>query len=405
MIGGRPGVSGGTAESRRSAGTECSSIGVFSSGAVGLGVGLALLCASALAETFPFRHYQVRDGLVQDQAFCAYQDPHGYIWIGTFGGLSRYDGQAFRNYSLRDGLPSSSIHAVYQDRQGRVWVGTPNGVALLQGERFVRQRFRSFKAQPAAYAIRQAADGCLFFATSQGLLEWREGRERLLTDKDGLLAKSCLSLAAAPDGTVYVGTQGGLNRIRSGRIEAFPQLNREDKDEIRSIQVNPDNGALLLTRRYRLTLLRPTGESSDLLPDPAGKTILWDAGADRQGTLWVTSVDGLFVRFPGREFIRLTTASGLLSDWCYELLIDYEDNVWVCSNGGVDKLADRSLILYTAADGLACRHRLVGLPRRGGASRRDRQGRAAARARAASAGRSSCRAGTSSRPAPGRTGS
>ncbi len=322
-------------------------------GVFGSAIGLALLCACALAETFPFRHYQVRDGLVQDQAFCAYQDPHGYIWFGTFGGLSRYDGQAFRNYSLRDGLPSSSIHTVFQDRQGRVWVGTPNGAALLKGDRFVQQNFRSFQVQPPAYAIRQAADGRLLFATSQGLLEWQEGRERLFTEKDGLLAKACLSLATAPDGTVYVGTQEGLHRIRSGRIEALPQLNREEKDEVRSIQVNAENGTLLLTRRNRLTLLRPTGESSDLLPDPAGETILWDAAADRQGTLWVTSVNGLFVRFPGREFIRLTTASGLLSDWCYLILIDYEDNVWICSNGGVDKLADRSLILYTAAGGLA----------------------------------------------------
>jgi two-component system cell cycle sensor histidine kinase/response regulator CckA len=203
------------------------------------------------------------------------------------------------------------------------------------------------------HAIRQMPDGRLFFATDQGLLEWKDGAERLWTEKDGLLSPAVFCLAPGPEDVLYIGTQNGLNRLRAGQVESFPQLNRRGNDEVRTLQVDSDTGVVLLTRRDRLSVLHPDGETTDLLPDPSGRTVLWDAGLDRQGTLWVTSVNGLFVRFPGCGFIRLSSANGLLSDWMYHLCLDYEDNVWICSNAGVDKLADRTLSLFTTADGLA----------------------------------------------------
>lgn len=309
----------------------------------------------AVTETYLFQHYSVREGMVQDQAVAAYQDPSGYVWLGTFGGLSRYDGTSFRNYSLNDGLPSSTIHTIFQDGSGRIWVGTPNGAAFLENQNFVPFSFRSLKSQPSVYAILEVAGQGLFFATRQGLIRLRNGEERLFTQRDGLLDSVVQCLALAPPETVWIGTSSGLNRYRQGKIDAFPGASLKNGDEIRNIFVHPATGDAYLTRSDRVTIIHPSLASEDALPDPQRKTILWDAVLDATGKLWVASVDGLFVRDNGGEFHRLTREAGLSSAWIYKLLLDYEDNLWICSGGGVDKLSDRSLSLLTMSEGLAAK--------------------------------------------------
>ena len=84
---------------------------------------LALWLASpAHAERLPLRTYTTADGLVRNIINVILQDSRGYLWIGTSGGLSRFDGYGFVNYGMSDGLPSESVQAVLEDREGRLWV-------------------------------------------------------------------------------------------------------------------------------------------------------------------------------------------------------------------------------------------------------------------------------------------
>jgi ligand-binding sensor domain-containing protein len=47
--------------------------------------------------------YGVPEGLVQSQVLCIFQDGKGFLWIGTNGGVSRFDGMDFRNFTEYDG--------------------------------------------------------------------------------------------------------------------------------------------------------------------------------------------------------------------------------------------------------------------------------------------------------------
>jgi len=47
---------------------------------------------------FSYKLYTTYDGLAQSQVNCMMQDSKGYLWIGTKGGLSRYDGESFQNF-------------------------------------------------------------------------------------------------------------------------------------------------------------------------------------------------------------------------------------------------------------------------------------------------------------------
>ena len=47
-------------------------------------------------ETFEFERLDTSDGLSDNEVMCIHQDKEGFMWIGTFSGLNRYDGNSFK---------------------------------------------------------------------------------------------------------------------------------------------------------------------------------------------------------------------------------------------------------------------------------------------------------------------
>ena len=58
--------------------------------------------AQKWTESYTFRHFGIREGLAQSQAFFSFQDAYGYMWFTTLNGVSRFDGMQFENYSMKD---------------------------------------------------------------------------------------------------------------------------------------------------------------------------------------------------------------------------------------------------------------------------------------------------------------
>lgn len=68
-------------------------------------------------------------GLPQNSVNSIPQDREGYLWIGTLGGLARFDGDRFTVFSSADarGLRSTRILDVRESRSGDLWIGTVDG--------------------------------------------------------------------------------------------------------------------------------------------------------------------------------------------------------------------------------------------------------------------------------------
>jgi signal transduction histidine kinase/ligand-binding sensor domain-containing protein len=79
-----------------------------------------------------FQHYNVDDGLSQGSVGSILQDHHGFMWIGTYDGLNRYDGITFTVYRHRPNdstsLFDNRITCLYEDRDNILWVGTGQGL-------------------------------------------------------------------------------------------------------------------------------------------------------------------------------------------------------------------------------------------------------------------------------------
>jgi len=83
------------------------------------------------SQEYSYRHYTVKDGLVQNQVIIMFQDSKGYIWLGTKGGVSRFDGLRFQNYTENDGLLSNYIMKIIEDSEGGINFCSLLGVSRL----------------------------------------------------------------------------------------------------------------------------------------------------------------------------------------------------------------------------------------------------------------------------------
>ena len=87
-----------------------------------------------------FSHFnKERNGLSYDSVRDIFQDSRGYVWIGTYKGLSRYDGKRFKNYDRSDfGVTSDFINVIKEVLDGNLWIGTDNGVVVYD---YARDKF------------------------------------------------------------------------------------------------------------------------------------------------------------------------------------------------------------------------------------------------------------------------
>src|ERR1051325_4305422 len=104
----------------------------------------AALTAAVRAETgspFSIAVWQVEDGLPDNTVTSIAQTPDGYLWLGTFGGLVRYDGLRFPVFETRTpGLESERVLRLFVDVEGGLWVSMQYG----QLARYFGGRFTSF---------------------------------------------------------------------------------------------------------------------------------------------------------------------------------------------------------------------------------------------------------------------
>ena len=102
------------------------------------------------AQQFSFRQYAQSDGLTNLAAGYLVTDPGGDLWVGTDGGLFRFDGTAFVSYDTAHGLPSETVRGMALDPSGRLWVTLDRGLYVGGAEGFepVRTPERSGHHRP-----------------------------------------------------------------------------------------------------------------------------------------------------------------------------------------------------------------------------------------------------------------
>src|SRR5690554_1486901 len=90
---------------------------------------LLFFSGTVLAQRFSFIQYNTSKGLPQSQVNTIAQDDAGYLWIGTYGGLARFDGENFKNFGRNNGLLNNRITKL-QFINGVLYIGHPQGISI-----------------------------------------------------------------------------------------------------------------------------------------------------------------------------------------------------------------------------------------------------------------------------------
>lgn len=102
------------------------------------------------AQSLKFEHYNDAIGLSHNSVRHIVQDKNGFLWLGTFSGLNRFDGYEFKSFvsssSKSNTIPNDDITALELDETSNsLWIGTRKGLAQFNMN---TQTFHTFLPDP-----------------------------------------------------------------------------------------------------------------------------------------------------------------------------------------------------------------------------------------------------------------
>lgn len=331
---------------------------------------LVVASGAADAARYPFRVVGVADGLAHPRVSSLLRDHRGYLWVGTWEGVSRFDGREFVNYGAAEGLPTPLVFSLAEDRNGSIWLATwGSGVArLIEGHSSpatTHSRFELFKIADDPRAnnvstIAVGADGVLWCQTEIGLYRGESTASGWLFSPVRV-PESPHSVFVDRSGAVWGASAGSLarlNRDPADRFELPASFGRESAEFLS----DGDGGSLWVASQHHVARMTPgvngagtRWESIPLtLPPGARIYVLLQASG---GTLWVGTSYGLIRVHSDSGSYRqelLGPNSGLPDGFVHCLYEDETHGLWIgTQSGGLAQLLPTGIASITNADGLS----------------------------------------------------
>lgn len=276
-----------------------------------------------------------------------FEDREYNLWVGAQGSLSRFRDGSFTVYGKPEGLPSNTPMAVHEDKAGRVWVAyLDKGVAQLNAKRPISITDANGLPSNEIYRVRDGADGDLLIAGLGGLSVWGHGKivNHRVPDPFGRTAVNDALLDSS--GRLWAGAPSGLFRLEDGKWKS-PARNLFG--HITSVSEAPDHSIWAATF-FRGVWRVEDGKArlfttADGLGGNEVRSLLWDT----DGTLWIGAFDGGLTSYRDGVFRRYRAADGLLSDNIAHVDDDHEGNLWLSTTRGICRIPKQQL--YDFADG------------------------------------------------------
>ncbi|HEY3404137.1 MAG TPA: two-component regulator propeller domain-containing protein [Ohtaekwangia sp.] len=323
---------------------------------------LGCTCLWAQTPEFRFDHLTLKDGLSQSQAYCMYQDSHGYLWVGTQDGLNRYDGHTFRVFK-NDPFDSATlshnwIWSIAEDLHGDLWIGTFQGLCkyVRAEDKFIQYYHvmhdsTSISGDRPNNIIRDKKGRLWISSWGNGLNLYDEKTnsfQRFLNKPNELYSLSdnaIRTLFCDRSGTIWIGTwNGGLNRvIEDEKGIRFQRYNNPEGEGFiggnRITSIAEDKTGNLWIGSYESGLMRydkirnEFNRVPNFFPDDVNKVF-----CDSKGDLWIGTNHGLHY-FNTRSqqvstyYHQPSNPYSLSSNTIYAVYEDRSGIVWISANG------------------------------------------------------------------------
>lgn len=285
--------------------------------------------------------FDTRDGLSSMEMNAVAQTCDGYIWVGGYSGLYRYDGSVFSAVDLHEKI--YNIMVLYVDSRDRLWIGTNDNGIFCYDVKEQKINWFDLKCGLPANAIRsicESAEGTIYVGTIS-FLAGIDGDNNvyvydqftdILNVQDMVLSKDGFLGGVTNSGKVFV--------LKDGELLISTQFSEEGV-YYTCIGAGAQEGFLLGTSGSRIdkALLQGKQLVTEALCMPEGLVDTGRIVADEEGGYYLCAEQGM----------GYLSADGSYTDLCRDefagsvagALEDYQGNVWFVSNKlGVMKLSE-----------------------------------------------------------------
>lgn len=279
-------------------------------------------------------YWLLEDGLPQNTVTAVVQTKDGYLWIGTYNGLARFDGVRFTEFESGStpGLASSRVTSLFEDADGALWIGH-------EGGELTRYAAGKFESRPVKapwrpgriYGIAADEAGDIWLQNEDGLLaRERDGRE--LIPEPGFL-QNVIELTRNRQGKIWVGRNGRVSVLSHGALDPLVFEVGSSNTTVLGIGASRDGG-LWLVADGRLRKWRDGGWGEERGDGKLGLSPFYEMMERRDGTVVAASSDHGFLVCPATGgILNFSRNTGFNSDWILALCEDREGGLWLGTGG------------------------------------------------------------------------
>ncbi|MDA3865655.1 MAG: histidine kinase [Salinivirgaceae bacterium] len=316
--------------------------------------------------------YTIYDGLPQSQVQCVAQDSAGFIWVGTKGGVARFDGQEFETFTTKDGLVSNEVNQILATDSIIYFVGY-QGVSVWDGH--------SIKPYPIASGNRVSLFEAYLNNRNELLLRTRKDfflfhhrkyhkqKDNFRTykaspnSKFSLIAKGLDGLYGAKDGdTILIDSLWASHHVYFLNDTSYYYVARDTVikqsylkmgvlDTSWNILSQPYGGYGILGEASNQVFIYRNDSFAFLqgemvFPIKKKFNFFRDAEIDREGNLWVADEDGLYC-FHQQAFMEYTKQNSNLPGYVWDIKEWPTGKYWFATYGnGLYILQNREFVHY-----------------------------------------------------------
>ena len=289
------------------------------------------------------------------------QGRDGFLWIATGDGLFRFDGAQFEPIEAQDRnrrhrLPS----AVLATKNGDVWTNFESTHRFAIFRDGALRILDALAAPSRIVEMVEGLDGSIWALTANydaEVLRFHGGKWRTYNAADGLPRTNTANLLVAADGAIWIACNDSIARLAPGAARF------EIVRKAIAARVSQDpSGRIWITelgRSFPITGPGGRGQAPPLrAPYRTGDVEIRGAPLfDRDGNLWIaTRYDGV-KRLPRPDLSSanagaaatesFSSRDGLSSGVTNRVFEDREGNIWIGTEGGLDKFRPATLIAET----------------------------------------------------------
>ncbi|MCR4842931.1 MAG: HD domain-containing protein [Eubacterium sp.] len=185
--------------------------------------------------------YDNTSGLPTSEANAIAQTAEGFIWIASYSGLIRYDGETFERMDSSTGV--ASVISLFVDSQQRLWAGTNDSGAavMIDGEFKMYNKDDGLKSL-SVRSIVEDQDGNVYLGTTRGIVMVDENLKAHALDLPAVNEEFIRELKLGNDGVIYgVTMSGAVFTMENQQVTSFCDPDTLHFEDAHAIEPDPNN--------------------------------------------------------------------------------------------------------------------------------------------------------------------